>query len=106
MNIRISKNQIRYRISQDELGQILLGKEIILEDVMTKITYLVRSEEINNDIDVKTELGKVTTLINKQALEDIAKCIPSIEGIEQSLTIDGNTIKIALEVDVRKNLPN
>ena len=101
MNIRISKNQLRFRITKDEFLKLIGGEDIVLEspiDLGLK-SYSVCLSQENEKMNLMTKLNHLILFINVSDLEDLK--LPSKSGIENEVLINGRMIKLALEVDVK-----
>ncbi len=105
MNLRIEGQQLRFRISKEELGALCSGSSI------TQTTYFPGIRALNIDItprDIEPALqltfdGDCMILtVQKQAAEDLYNALPSREGIEEKQTINAaQSLELIMEVDIR-----
>lgn len=104
MNLRISKGQLRFRISRDELASLLQGD--ILELLLPLSTgircYHLRCINLPNSLELREMEGALTLMVDRGTLENFEKQLPSREGIEQEITLNGEAWALVLEVDVRR----
>ncbi len=105
MNLRISKDQLRFRISREELAELLLGNDICLEPPLSsQQKHLIILDNIETPLLLREEDNKIILAVNKKYLEEFSEHIPSREGIEHEFQINGISVKLVLEVDVRKSM--
>lgn len=105
MNLRIEGQQLRFRISKEELKELCSGVSI------TQLTYFPKMRALDIDItpqNIEPALQLIfdgdcmMLAVQKQAAEDLYHALPSREGIEVKQTIDvGKTLELILEVDIR-----
>lgn len=105
MNLRISMGQLRFRITREELDTLLQGDtvEIILPLSKKILHYFIRSTSLESPLAIQENTSGLTLLADRGALTALAKQLPSREGIEHSITLNGNNVLLVLEVDVRKS---
>jgi hypothetical protein len=105
MNLRISKDQLRFRIAKEELAELLMGNDICLEPPLSsKQKYFVMLDNIETPLLLREEENKIILAVNKKYLEGFSEQLPSREGIEHEFQINGRSVKLVLEVDVRKSI--
>ncbi|MEQ1789032.1 MAG: hypothetical protein ABL857_01175 [Rickettsiales bacterium] len=97
MNVRISKDALRFRINNNELAELLAGDILHLSHI-TK-NYYVKTGEINAPLALDLDINQAVLIVNKNTLEEFAKHLPSRDGIEYN----NKDLLLALEVDVRKS---
>ena len=104
MNLRIEGQQLRFRISKDELDEIYNGNEI------AQLSHFLDGQVLNiriipQDIDVTlyfafTE-GVMSLIVNKQEVKNLYDSLPSREGVSVKQSInDTMFLNIILEVDI------
>lgn len=105
MNLRISTGQLRFRIAREELDTLLQGDtvEIILPLAKSILHYFIRSASLEFPLALQETAGGLTLVVDRSALTALEKQLPSREGIEHKITLNGNTVLLVLEVDVRKS---
>lgn len=106
MNVRISQGQLRFRITRGELDGLLQDKtvELILPLVGQFQNFRIRCESLKSLLALQEYPAGLTLLVDHGALEVLEKKLPSREGIEQQITLKGESLLLILEVDVRKSL--
>ena len=105
MNLRIEGQQLRFRISKEELEILCSGSSV------TQPTYFSGMRVLNVDItpqDIEPALqltfddDSMMLAVQMQATEDLYHALPSREGIEVKQTINEvQTLELILEVDIR-----
>jgi hypothetical protein len=105
MNLRISNGQLRFRITREELTELLQGRGLELALPLTLHThrYRIQCENFERPLALQEESSQLTLLVDKQALAAFEKQLPSREGIEQEVVAGGSALTLILEVDVKKS---
>ena len=105
MNLRIEGQQLRFRISKDELEILCSGSSITQPTLFPEMRALeieIRPQNIEPALQLIFDGDCMMLAVQKQAVEDLYHALPSREGIEVKQTIDaGQTLKLILEVDIR-----
>lgn len=103
MNLRISKGQLRLRISREELARLREDKalELILPLDRHRFCYRLSLHDEPIPLAVREENDALMVSVNRQALEDLIKQLPSRDGIEHEVMAGGAALLVILEVDVR-----
>ncbi len=105
MNLRIEHQQLRFRISKEELETLCSGERIIQQTVfpdgrILEIDMVV--QPIQDTLEIRFEGDSLILLIQKQAAEELYHSLPSREGISSAQKIDDTrSLKLTLEVDIR-----
>lgn len=104
MNLRISKGQLRFRITRDELGSLLQGDILELRlPLSTGIRcYHLRCTTLPGSLALHEAEGTLTLTVDRGTLGNFEKQLPSREGIEQEITLADEAWTLMLEVDVRR----
>ena len=105
MNIKISKNQVRFRITNDEFLELIENECLVMESPLQSSIqkYLIFVEDIETPIQLKESEKQIVLFVDAETLSKFQKQIPSRDGIEDEfISKNGISVKIALEVDVRK----
>lgn len=105
MNLRISENQLRFRITREELANLLKGSALELSlpfGTATKCRIQCTNSEQSLALEKTAEA--LTLTAGRNALETFAAQLPSREGIEQEIRLKETQWQLILEVDVRKSL--
>lgn len=94
MNIRIGNQNIRFKVTEDELGQLLSGDTL-------EINSLISARIIPNgsDILVKHNNGELILMVSKQRLLELMDMGKNREGI----SAQQGDLSLYLQVDVRKD---
>jgi hypothetical protein len=105
MNLRISNGQLRFRITREELNELLQGRglELVLPLTLHTYHYLIQCGDVENPLALQEESGQLTLLVDKQTLAAFEKQLPSRDGIEQEVVVGGAALTLILEVDVKKS---
>ena len=102
MNVRISEGQLRFRITREELIELLQGNMLAIKLSFSPIPYYhVRCESLSSPLTLREEGTRLTLLVDRSALEKLKQKLPSREGIVQETRLGGEDWLLALEVDVR-----
>lgn len=104
MNLRISENQLRFRITQGETE--LLTRDGVLAFSLNlgaqTVEYSVALAEIEQTLALDVQKTAWKLLVDRKDFSQFLASLPSREGIEQTVTMNGAQIELALEVDVRR----
>ncbi len=106
MNLRISDGQLRFRITRDELSELLQGGALQLA-----LPFLAGMQEcrivtgnLQHRLALREEKNVLTLTVDRAALEAFEKQLPSREGMEHTVMLAGGVpLILMLEVDVRKS---
>ncbi len=103
MNLRLSKNQLRFRISKDELV-LLQNNEILKEELILPNSSITFGVTISESGETFFEDQNFLLLrISETDLKTLADNFPSKDGIEKEVQLkSGKSLLISLEVDVMK----
>ena len=101
MNLRISDGQLRFRITNDELSNLLQGAvlEVILLLPTKELHYSIRAEDIVFPLGIEEHESGFALLVNRKELESFS----SREAIEHIVKIGEKDLLLVLEVDFRKS---
>lgn len=104
MNLRISENQLRFRITQGETE--LLKREGALSFTLNlggqAVEYAVTLAELEQPLDLEVHNNIWKLLVDRKDFSQFLASLPSREGIEQNVSMNGAQLTIVLEVDVRR----
>lgn len=104
MNLRISENQLRFRITQGETELLmrdgLLTFSLHLGTEMA--TYAIALIEGGRALALEVQKNVWKLLVNRHAFSQLLASLPSREGIELDTMMNGAPIALVLEVDVRR----
>lgn len=104
MNLRISEKQLRFRITQGE-AELLTREELLAFSLnlgMQTAEYSVALAELEQHLDLEVRKNAWKLLVDRKDFRQFLASLPSREGIEQTVTINGAHITLVLEVDVRR----
>ena len=101
MNIRISNGQLRFRITNDELVNLLQGVVLELElPLSTRILhYSIHAADLEFPLVIEEQEYGFVLLVNRSELE----LFSSREAIEHIVKIGKKDLLLVLEVDFRKS---
>ena len=104
MNLRISENQLRFRITQGETELLtrygVLAFSLNLGAQTVEYSVALADLEKTMALDVQKSAWKL--LVDRKDFSQFLAALPSREGIEQAVTMNGAQIELVLEVDVRR----
>lgn len=104
MNLRISEGYLRFRITRGEMDLLMqdgiLSFALYLGAQTVEYSIALTESERSLALDVRKNAWKL--LVDRKDLRYFAESLPSREGIEQEVAVNGATLKLALEVDVRR----
>jgi hypothetical protein len=104
MNLRINQGQLRFRITREELRALLQGDTmgLMLPLSKSKLHYCIRGASLESPLSIQETTNGLTLEADRDALTALEKQLPSREGIEHAVALNGNHVLLVLEVDVRK----
>ena len=105
MNIKISKNEIRFRITKDELSELIDNECLLMESPLQSSIqkYLIFVEDIETPLQLKESDKQIVLFVDAETLSKFQKQLPSRDGIEgEFISKNGNAVSLSLEVDVRR----
>ena len=104
MNLRISENQLRFRITQGETE--LLRQDGVFAFSLNfgaqTVEYSVALSEMEQTLALDVQKTAWKLLVDRKDFNQFLASLPSREGIEQKVTMNGAQIELVLEVDVRR----
>lgn len=105
MNLRISNSQLRFRINNSELEQLIAGQTVtmLFNHGNGIMEYVVKAENQETPIIFKAANDSWQFCVDRSGLQNLATSLPSRDGIEHETNINGNAMTLVLEVDVRRN---
>lgn len=104
MNLRISRNRLRFRITREELRALLQGEKLHLALPFAPALRgcRVRAETLGEPLLLRRDGDEITLIAHRDALLALAAQLPSREGIEHMTLLDAAEWSLVLEVDVRR----
>lgn len=106
MNLRISKNELRFRITRYELSELIENGSLSMDSPLqlSAQKYLISAEDIENPLQLKESNTQVILIVDKKTLLDFQEQMPSREGIKgEYISNKGVVITLIFEIDVRKS---
>lgn len=104
MNLRISENQLRFRITQSETE--LLKRDGSLSFSLNlgnqAVEYAVFLAELEQPLGLEVHKNTWKLLVDRRDFNQFLAALPSREGIEQNVSMNGTQLTLVLEVDVRR----
>jgi hypothetical protein len=104
MNLRISENELRFRITQGETE--LLKRDGSLSFSLNlgnqTVEYAVTLVELEQPLDLEVHKNAWKLLVDRKDFRQFIASLPSREGIEQNVSMNGTQLTLVLEVDVRR----
>ena len=104
MNLRLSPNNIRFRVTQDEFEQLLSGRAVSMELALPR-DHIYRAS-VRPSVLGKWQLEKDPTglwlTVPAGDLNMFSESLPSRQGLEHAFELsNGGVINVTLEVDVK-----
>ncbi len=105
MNLRISENQLRFRITQGEAELLMRDGALAfsLNLGAEGAEYAVVLADLEQPLEFSIQKNAWRLLVDRKDFRQFVASLPSREGIEQAVTMNGAQIALALEVDVRRS---
>ena len=104
MNLRISENQLRFRITHGEAE--LITRDGLLSFLLNlgaqTVEYSVALSELEQPLALNVQNNAWKLLVDRKDFSQFLASLPSREGIEQTVTMKGTQLTLVLEVDVRR----
>lgn len=103
MNIRISKNQIKFRITKEELG-FLEEERVFLQSPLSSGSkgYFVEVSGNSESLIIEESAGNLVLSVSKKLLSELRQKLPSRDGLENEILLNNQMVRIALEVDIKR----
>jgi hypothetical protein len=105
MNVRLQGDQLRFRISPDEMEQLLKGQPLVERTYLPGGQQLLYSAVADGDIAsirLTSLTGGFILHVPSPALQRLAESLPSRSGITAIQALEnGHVLSLAFEVDVR-----
>ena len=107
MNIKILKNELRFRIDHSDVELLLAGENLLLEMSIfpehSLCFILSVIDAANQKLQFVSEKSTVKLFVLKDALLALQKRLPSKEGIQENvMDCGGKTLKLTVEVDLKR----
>lgn len=104
MNVRFSDRHIRFRVTQPELARLLAGRPLTLDVPMPKAHQFRASIGVTaiGNWQLDSDPTGLWLSLPKTDLETLSQTMPSKIGLEHTFALDGHSLGVAVEVDVRK----
>jgi hypothetical protein len=104
MNLRISENQLRFRITQGETE--LLRQDGVLAFSLNlgaqTVEYSVVLADLEKTLVLDVQKSAWKLLVDREDFSQFLASLPSREGIERNVSMNGTQLTLVLEVDVRR----
>jgi len=103
MNLRIEGQNLRFRISKEELESLCLGKEILQKTFLPGDNVILTGiyPEGKNTLETEFDKDGIKLFVQKEAANDLLGSLPNREGLEVEQKVGDNILKLSLEVDIR-----
>lgn len=104
MNLRISENQLRFRITQSETELLTLNGVLAfsLDLGVQALEYAVVLSELGQPLALEVQRDEWKLLVDRAEFNQLIASLPSCEGIEHEVQSGTASITLVLEVDVRR----
>lgn len=104
MNLRIGEGQLRFRITREELQELLQGNVLRMAPPLTHTYhYSIEISDSRDTLALKEDNHSWGLLVDSNALKAFAEQLPSRNGLCKQVHVAGKTLMLILEVDVRKS---
>ena len=104
MNLRIEGQQLRFRISKEELEILCSGSSITQTTCFTKMRILeisITPQDMEPALSLMFDGENMMLALQKKAAENLYRSLPSREGIHiHQMVNDMQTLTLILEVDI------
>ena len=105
MNFRIEGQELRWRISKEELELLCLGKSLTQTTHLPNAHFLeiiITANSNNKGLSLSVERERMTLNIEKKATLNLWNALPCREGLESSQnTNQGELLRLIVDVDIR-----
>lgn len=104
MNLRISANQLRFRITQGESELLMRDGTLVFSLNLGAQTaeYAVALADMDQTLALDVHKNMWKLRVDRRDFSQFLASLPSREGIEETVTMGGAQITLVLEVDVRR----
>ncbi|MEK6746166.1 MAG: hypothetical protein AABY33_03960 [Pseudomonadota bacterium] len=104
MNLRISENQLRFRITQGETELLKCDGSLSFALNLGSQTaeYAISLADLEQPLDLEVDKNAWKLLVDRKDFSQFIASLPSREGIEQNISMNGTQLTLVLEVDVRR----
>jgi len=104
VNLRISENQLRFRITRDELDFLMNGEILQLDLNLStqRLVYSISTSDSAAPLALIAGQNLLHLAVNKVTLTEFASNLPAREGIEHEVQLGMSHVTLMLEVDVRR----
>jgi hypothetical protein len=107
MNIKLSSDAVRCRVSRAELDRLLSGRAVALEVPLPR-NHVFRANVWPGAIggwQLESDPTGIWITIPKTELQAFAESLPSKKGLEREFEAMDAKVKVIFEVDVRESRP-
>lgn len=105
MNLRIEGQQVRFRLSKDELESLCFGNAILQSTTFPNgysLDINLFAQNIDDIMNIVYEGDYMELRVRKQAAQELYDALPSREGLQTMQAIDTKqSLELILEVDIR-----
>ena len=105
MNLRINGQELRFRVTKEELESLCSGKTLEQSTLLPNnqvLTSTIASNSSNDGMSLSNDSNALALLINKSLATKFFESLPSREGLEATQEInDELSLTLILEVDIR-----
>ncbi len=105
MNLRISENQIRIKLSKPDAKHLLdtgsVSQTLFISDRFSLSYQVLVTENLANDLAADDQSCELILLVKRTALENLIK-EPTKSGIVVVKTTSDRTLNLILQVDMEK----
>lgn len=104
MNLRISEGLLRFRITREELQELLQGNTLRMALALARTYhYAIEISDGWDTLALKEDNHSWTLLVDSHALKAFSEQLPSRNGLCKQVQVAGQTLMLIFEVDVRKS---
>lgn len=104
MNLRISDGQLRFRITREELQELLQENTLRMALPLARTYhYAIEISDGRDTLAFKEDSHSWSLLVDNHALKAFAEQLPSRDGLCKQVQVAGQNLMLILEVDVRKS---
>ena len=106
MNLRFTEDSVRFRISRDELPELLRNGQLVSSTPLPPggpiLRYEIALVAFPAPVSLKCSDGKIVLLVSRDSLMGLVQRLPSKEALTGVETVGQEELKIKFEIDVKR----
>jgi hypothetical protein len=102
MNVRFAPEEIRFRVNYEEFDRLCRGENVELETIPLKFSVRSTKNNIDQGMTLDITYSTIHVVIFQEELQELSIRLPSRDGIERTLPLEGERhMRVAFEVDLK-----